>query len=338
LAVRIDGPVKARWVALGVGAAIGVGSVVERQLIRRERARAVPLGEADFVPPVTERTIETDDGGEIHVVERGHGPPIVLVHGITLAASIWGYQLRDLAATHRVIAIDQRGHGRSQPGREPAGLGRLGTDLLAVLEALDVRGAIVVGHSMGGMVVLRLAADRPEALSERVAGLVLVATSGGPVTRLPYWGLLAPVVSRLAGAQVRLSQRVRRGLLPAGDVSYVIARRAFGDRPEPSQVELTRAIIDATSPLVVADLLGDVMSVDVGAALEEVELPALVIVGSKDHLTPPWTARRLAAALPRAELLTLAGCGHMVMLERPRELAEALERFGRWCRRRELSA
>jgi pimeloyl-ACP methyl ester carboxylesterase len=330
--------VRARWVALGVGAAIGVGSVVERQLIRRARARVVPVDEADFVPPVTERTIETDDGGEIHVVERGQGPPIVLVHGITLAASIWGYQLHDLAATHRVIAIDQRGHGWSRPGQEPAGLGRLGTDLLAVLEALDVRQAIVVGHSMGGMVLLRLAADRPEALSERVAGMVLVATSGGPVSRVPYWGVLAPAVARLAGAQMRLSQRVQRGLLPSGDLSYLIARRAFGDRPEPSHVELTRTIIDATSPLVVAELLGDVMSVDVGAALGEVELPALVIVGSKDHLTPPWNAQRLVSVLPQAELLTLPGCGHMVMLERPQELAEALERFARWCRRGELSA
>jgi pimeloyl-ACP methyl ester carboxylesterase len=333
---------RARWIVVGVGAgvgaAIGVGSVVQRQLIRRERARVEPGGEDDFVPPVSERTIPTDDGGQIHVVERGQGPPVVLVHGITLSAAVWGNQLHDLAATHRVIAIDQRGHGRSLPGTEPADLARLGTDLLTVLEAMEVRDAVAVGHSMGGMVLLRLAADRHEALFERVAGLVLVGTSAGPVSRLPYWAEAAPVVARMAGGQIRLSQRTGRGLLPSGDLSYLIARRAFGAHPDPTQVEMTRAIIDDTSPLVVAELLRDVMSVDLSSDLEKVDLPALVIVGSKDRLLPPWTARRLAEALPRAELLTLPGCGHMVMLERPRELTAAIERFSGGIARDEIPA
>ena len=329
---------RTRWIVLGVGAAIGVGSVVQRQLIRRERARIEPGGEADFVPPVTEQTIPTDDGGQIHVVERGQGPPVVLVHGITLSAAVWGNQLHDLAANHRVIAVDQRGHGRSRPGSEPADLARLGTDLMTVLEAMEVRDAVVVGHSMGGMVVLRLAADRLEALSERVAGLVLVGTSGGPVSRLPYWGQVAPVVAQMTGGQIRLSQRTGRGLLPSGDLSYLIARRAFGPRPEPTQVEMTRAIIDDSSPLLVAELLRDVMSVDLCPDLDKVDLPARVVVGSKDRLLPPWTARRLADALPRAELLTLSGCGHMVMLERPLELTAAIERFSRQTGPAELSA
>ena len=278
---------KARWITIGAGAAIGVGSVVQRQLIRRERARVEAVGEDDFVPAVTERTIPTDDGGEIHVIERGQGPPLVLVHGITLSAAVWGNQL--------------------------------------------------VGHSMGGMVLLRLAADRLDALSERVAGIVLVATSGGPLSRLPYWELLARTLARLAALRLHRSNQVGRGLLPPGDLAYLVARRSFGDHPEPRHVEMTRAIIDDTSAAVVGELLGDVMTVDVGDPLGAVELPALVIVGSKDRLTPPWHARRLAAALPRAELLTLAGCGHMVMLERPRELAAALERFDRWCLRSEAA-
>jgi pimeloyl-ACP methyl ester carboxylesterase len=306
--------------------------VVERQLIRRERARVVPVGEADFVPPVTERTIETDDGGEIHVLERGQGPPIVLLHGITLAARIWGYQLHDLADTHRVIAIDQRGHGRSRPGREPADLTRLGTDLLTVLEALDLRQAVVVGHSMGGMVVLRLLADRPETMSERVVGVGLVATSGGPLGRLPYWELLARTLARLVALRLHRLDGVGRGLLPSGDLAYLIARVSFGAAPRPAHVELTRAIIDDTSVAVVAELLSDVMTVDLSSRLGAVDRPALVVVGSRDALTPPWHARRLVDSLPRAELLTLPGCGHMVMLERREELAAALERFASGCR------
>jgi pimeloyl-ACP methyl ester carboxylesterase len=321
-------------VALGLGAAAGSAALVERRIIRRARAGVVPVGEADFVPPVTERTIETDDGAEIHVLERGEGPPIVLLHGITLAARIWGYQLHDLSATHRVVAIDQRGHGRSRAGREPADLTRLGTDLLTVLEALDLRHAVLVGHSMGGMVVLRLLADRPETLSERVAGVGLVATSGGPLARLPYWELLARTLARLVGLRLHRMNGVGRGLLPPGDLSYLIARVAFGADPRPDHVELTRAIIDDTSVAVVAELLGDVMTVDLCRNLGAVDQQALVVVGSRDALTPPWHARRLAAALPRAELLTLDGCGHMVMLERREELGAIIERFASRCRRR----
>jgi pimeloyl-ACP methyl ester carboxylesterase len=329
--------VKRRWVALGVGAAAGSAALIQRRLIRRERARVGGGEDADFVPPVTERTIETDDGAEIHVLERGEGEPIVLLHGITLAARIWGYQLHDLATTHRVIAIDQRGHGRSRPGREPADLTRLGTDLLTVLEALDLRQAIVVGHSMGGMVVLRLLADRPESLSERVVGVGLVATSGGPLGRLPYWELLARTLARLVSLRLHRLDGIGRGLLPPGDLAYLAARVSFGAAPRPDHVELTRAIIDDTSVAVVAELLSDVMTVDLSSRLGAVDLPALVVVGTRDALTPPWHARGLVASLGRAELLTLPGCGHMVMLERRKELAAALERFAR-SRRESLEA
>src|SRR5437899_1977343 len=69
--------VKVRWLALGLGAAAGAAALLERRIVRRERAKAGSGEEADFEPPVTERTIGTDDGGEIHVLERGEGPPIV---------------------------------------------------------------------------------------------------------------------------------------------------------------------------------------------------------------------------------------------------------------------
>lgn len=325
---------RTRWAALGVGvgAAAASAALLERRAVRRARAQVGDGEDADFVPPVTERTIETDDGAEIHVLERGQGPPIVLLHGITLAARIWGYQLHDLSATHRVVAIDQRGHGRSSAGREPADLTRLGSDLLAVLEAMDLRQAIVVGHSMGGMVVLRLLADRPEVLSERVAGVGLVATSGGPLGRLPYWELLARTVARLLALRLHRVDGVGRGLLPPGDLSYLIARTSFGSSPRPAHVELTRAIIDDTSAAVVAQLLAEVMTIDLCRHLGAVDSQAAVVVGSRDALTPPWYARRLVEALREAELLTLSGCGHMVMLERREELADAIGRFAGRCR------
>ena len=125
--------------------------------------------------------VPVDDGGRIHAVERGSGPPVVLVHGVTLGVAAWVPQLHQLARTHRVVAVDQRGHGQSIAGDGGYSLERLAADLSCVLGALELRGAVVVGHSMGGMVTQLLALDHPEAVAERVAGLVLVATTAGPL-------------------------------------------------------------------------------------------------------------------------------------------------------------
>ncbi len=271
--------------------------------------------------------VATDDGGEIHVVERGSGTPVLLVHGVTLSVDVWAYQLRDLADRHRVVAMDQRGHGRSRPGTAGYGFERLGSDVLAVLDALDLQRAIVVGHSMGGMVVLQLAAEHPAALTRRVAGLVLVATSGGPVTRLPGWDAVITVLSPGIEHGLARSENKGRLLSPTGNLAYLSSRLAFGACPVPAQVELTRQMARAISPLTVAGLWASVLGFNTHDSLGTIDLPVLVVVGTQDHLTPPWNARRLMAVLPRATLLELAGCGHMVMLERRREFNDAVASF-----------
>ena len=106
-----------------------------------------------------------DDGGRIEVFESGHGPAIVLLHGMGLSADIWARQFPTLSEGHRVIAWNQRGCGASTAGTEGYGLDRLVDDLMAVLEALDVRDAVLVGHSVAGMVVVEAAITRSHELS-----------------------------------------------------------------------------------------------------------------------------------------------------------------------------
>ena len=96
---------------------------------------------------------------------------------------MWGYQLRDLSDRCRVLAVDLRGHGESRAGSAGFGLDLLAEDLRTVLEALDLRDAIVVGHSMGGMTLMQFCADHPDVLDERVAGVVFLATA--PVIPVP---------------------------------------------------------------------------------------------------------------------------------------------------------
>lgn len=331
-----------RWplaVAMGVGLTTA-GVAAARSSIRRsaakQRAHDPRAGDAaafdlDALGVAVHR-LPSHDGGELHVVEKGPADarPLVLLHGITLAARVWGYQLRDLSDRYRVIAVDLRGHGVSRAGEAGFGLPLLAEDLRTVLEALDLHDAIVVGHSMGGMTLMQFCGDHPEVLAERVAGVVFLATAGV----VP----MHPIVQRaLARATPRL-QRVGEGRgwdrLPImgigdGDVPYLLARRAFGRNPSHVHVELTRELVAACAPATSwPSALGLVLH-DAEEALAATSTPAMVIGGELDRITPIAFSRRIAELLPDAELHVLDGAGHQLMLERPEELAELLDRFAK---------
>lgn len=132
-----------------------------------------------YAPPPARRTLEavSADGSRLHVEVHGaeDAPAVVLAHGWTCSTAFWAAQIRDLAVTHRVIAYDQRGHGRSPAARSYTA-DALADDLIAVLAATLAPGerAVVAGHSMGGMTVMA-AAGRP-GFDERVAAALLCST------------------------------------------------------------------------------------------------------------------------------------------------------------------
>ncbi len=284
-----------------------------------------PRWEDDLAVPgdVTHHTVVTDDGGRIHAIERGSGSPILLVHGVTLDATIWAYQLRDLAGSHRVVAIDQRGHGASLGGSGGYGIARLAGDIACVLEGLDLDGCLVVGHSLGGMAACELAATQPPAFG-RVAGIALVATTGGITYGVPR---LASALERaVTPAELVLEWAGGRGqsLLVTRDTSYWATRLAFGSSPSPAHLAVTEHMIAAMSPRPMPDILRSIVTWQAWGRLSGVGCPVAVVSGGKDRLTPPWHARRLAREIPAAWLVELPGAGHMVMLERRDDLAGVL--------------
>jgi pimeloyl-ACP methyl ester carboxylesterase len=311
------------------GAALGYAG--ERAVMTRERGRLDPAAGDDFAPPAdaVHRTIPMDDGGSLHAVERGEGRPLVLLHGVTLSTDVWHYQLVDLASEFRVLAFDHRGHGRSTAGHEGTTMHRMAADAAAGLVALDVRDAIVVGHSMGGMVLQHLVLAFPELVAERIAGLVLLATTPRPAPQLRIGPVLAGAFLPAARRGLGYAARVPGAWLPSNDLSYLFMRMGFGSRPSPSHVELTRTIQAATAPSTVADLLEHLFDFDVLDDVGRIDLPTRVVVGERDLLTPPRIARALARRIPGAELTVLPGCGHMVMLERRRQLNDLLVDFSR---------
>ncbi len=315
---------------LGRAAAVGVGAagggalyLLERAAAARWRVGAEELVAAGLAlpPDIRHHFVSTSDGGRVHAVERGAGPTTVLVHGIMLGVAAWARQLHTLPG--RVIAVSQRGHGQSCAGADGFSFDRLAADLSEVLEVLDVRDAALVGHSMGGMIAQLLALSDPD-LSKRVRELVLVATAPGPIVPSPLSGLLgllgAAAVGALAGAE-----RSGRGPLPRSATRWA-ARMAFGVSPSPPDLELLRQMLDAMSPRALAALVPHLVSFDVRGRLGALSLPVHVVAGSSDVLTPPHTARAIVERVPRARLTLLAGCGHMVMLERPDALRVLLTR------------
>lgn len=297
----------------------------ERALARRLRRRRQPEIDRLLRPPddVRHLTVPTHDGGTLHLLERGRGRPVLLLHGITLNAELWSPLLHELGGDGddvRVLALDLRGHGRSTAGSEGYGMGLLARDVATVLTELDLHDALVVGHSMGGMATLHFALDHPEVARDRVAGLGLVATAGSR----PVHPMLVPRVVALGGIVIdRLDsgRPVPSYRFTGNDLSLFLVRTAFGKDPSALAIEQVRASIEATDDEALQRSLAGIFDHDTVDRLGQVDLPAFVVVGRRDLLTPVPFARILAEELPRAELTVLPEAGHQLMQERPHEVA-----------------
>jgi pimeloyl-ACP methyl ester carboxylesterase len=178
------------------------------------------------------------------------------------------------------------------------------------------------------MVALQLVHDLgEEELQRRVAGLALVSTTAGPFTRLPGLGGMARVARPVSARAVSLVDRLGVSAVASQDVRWWLTRLGFGADAPPPQVRFVEGMHLATPSSTVIDLLPSLAMFDLSKWLGSVDLPVLVVVGSRDRLTPPRHALRTAAALARSELVELPRCGHMPMIERRHEFTRLIEEF-----------
>jgi pimeloyl-ACP methyl ester carboxylesterase len=321
---RISSATKLAGTAVGVAGALA-GAAYAGQRLLAGRLRAQPdadAGRALTAPIYIDQRLDAFDGGSIYLVENGEGPPIVLSHGVTNSVRSWYYQLESLPrAGFRTIAYDHRGHGQSVLGTAGHSVENIAYDMRTVLEELDLHDVVLVGHSMGGGAVQAFVTQFRDLAAERVAGIVLLSTFA---------------TTPLGSHSTRTKRRIEQVTNRAPDMSWVwsspnlgllMARLGFGRDPHPSHVELVRQMLAECSPQTRLEAPRSLIGFDLTAELPSVTIPALIVVGTADLLTPPAQARLLARLLPNSRLEVFPGAGHMLMLERADELDRLIVDF-----------
>jgi len=275
-------------------------------------------------------TITTHDGLRVHVTARGRQDApltVLLVHCWTADQDDWHYQVHDLLARYghdiRLITWDHRGHGKSDPAPEPdCTIANLARDLGQVVDELAPDGPLVIaGHSIGGMTICALPEERPD-LVERVAGLLFVATSSGAMDTVtlglpPAAGtVLRNRLPFILANRARLLSRTRRQRAPI--IERQITRRfLFGDVKRPRDVGVVVDQIINCPPATMSGFYKDAIKHERTEHLTAYDgVPATVLVGSRDLLTPPEHSRRIAANLRGARMIVAPDAGHMLPMER----------------------
>jgi pimeloyl-ACP methyl ester carboxylesterase len=247
--------------------------------------------------------------------DDGPGPVVVLLHGFPLDRTIWHAQRTSIGAIYRVIAPDLRGFGHTAAPESGYTMDAMAGDVVELLDALQITEPIVLGGlSMGGYVALALMARHPE----RVRALMLMDTRATADT--PEVAQNREALARQVEATGR-SRPVVESMLPKLFSETTRERRSELIPPVHAAMERvsTRAIVGS--------LRGMAARPDRTAELARITVPTLVLGGADDVITPPDEIRKLAAALPNAQLAIIPDAGHLAPLENPGAANDAILKF-----------
>ena len=249
---------------------------------------------------------------ELHCREEGHGPLVVLLHGLGASHTVWNSVIGPLATEFRVLAPDLRGHGRSpNPPSSTYSFAEMSGDLHRLLDDRSVPVAHLVGLSAGGFLALHEAIHAPA----RVRSLTLVSSAGHAEQHT------RAIVDRWA-ATLREEGFDGYSLRLLKDLYYPDWIEAHLDYADEVREQLRAADLRGTAGWAAAT-----KTFDVRGRLGKLRLPTLIIQGMDDAVIDSSHARLLRQTIPGAELKLLAQTGHLVPIERPQPLVEALLPF-----------
>ena len=258
--------------------------------------------------------VEREHGIRVHYDDYGQGRPLVFLHGYSCNAWIWTYQVPLLAHRYRCIVIEARGHGRSSKPLSGYSIQEMAADDAAVLAALGLDRAILVGNSMGGMRAMQICLDNPDL----VAGNLIISSATNLTRFVDSTDLLRDLRAKY---EEMTDEFVRR----------CFSQRTRHERPEICHLLKNNLLDPIAFPRRVACALVEhpdgVWNWDITPRLAEITQPTLIVVGEEDEATPVEANRILAEHMPNADLQIVTDVAHMYQIEQPLAFNQTLETF-----------
>src|ERR1700754_3773953 len=238
--------------------------------------------------------------------------PLVFLHGIGGAARAWRGQLSAFSDRYRAVAWDMPGYGGSAP-LASVSIATLADALQDFLQEIDAKRPVIVGHSIGGMIVQQWLIKYPR----EAAAIVLAQTS--------------PAFGKAEGDWQKQFIEARLGPLDRGDtmtsLAPVLVNERVGDDPDPAGMNIARDCMGSVPEASYRAMMLALLGFDQRKALSDISVPTLVLSGSKDKNAPAPMMAKMATYIPGAVYVELEGAGHLVNLERPMAFNAALDRF-----------
>lgn len=258
-------------------------------------------------------------GRRVRYVDIGEGTPVVLIHGQGGAWQWWLRVIPAIARNARVIAVDLAGFGASDPVTDGEVFSEHVATVIGVLDHLGLPNSTIAGHSMGGLVSLKLASDHPE----RINGLILINSGSDGISESRLRAILAgfrvfDLVFRMPSIPLAVARRRK-------------LRKLFFSAAVAQTHAVTRRLAEEIVPRMASP--GFMASMRSAAAAvhhvtpQVITSPSLVVWGSHDRIVPVSVGRQLAADIPDASFVALDDVGHCPMIERPDEIATLISDF-----------
>lgn len=252
------------------------------------------------------------NGVEINVTEEGRGQSLVLMHGLGSDLTIWRNHAPNFARSRRVIRLDWRGLGKSHKGREPPYSIELWTeDLHALFSSLSINSAVLIGHSMGGMVAQKFTLEH----DELVKGLILVATTSK----------LGPEGRRIILERADAVEKLGMAAIIEKAMETVYAPEFL--KRHKDDVEFHKHITLSANPQSYAEACRALTKFDVTGDLMKIKKPTLILAGELDRVTPVSDAIVLNTRIENSLMKILPDCGHMIQIEKPELFNTIVSRF-----------
>jgi len=259
-----------------------------------------------------QRTVETPRGS-FFVEDAGDGEVLVLLHGFPLDHTMWSQQIARFSTTHRVLAIDLRGFGKSAPRNATVAMDDFADDVAGILKKLELPKVVLCGLSMGGYIAFAF----QERHRERLKALILCDTRA-----------IADAPEVAKARRVTADRVLKEGTAFVADT---MLPKLFAEKTaltSPEMVDATRKVIESANPAgVAAAARGMAARKDYSDEIPKIHIPTLVIVGEQDAISSADEMTAIAHRMPRAELHVIPNAGHMAPMENPAAVNAAIETF-----------